>query len=199
MHARAEPDNHSANVLRCFIVISAIVVVMIVLLRLEGRVWWCERGEYWRLWIGNVWTPHCSQHLLDPYSITHISHGLIFYSVLAIFCRRLSIGWRLAIALGIAAGWEVLENSPMVIDRYRTATMSLDYLGDSIVKSLGDVGCCAAGFFIARALGLWKTAIVFLASEILLVILIRDSLILSTFMLIAPVDAIKHWQTAGNV
>lgn len=175
------------------LVALGVIAVMVVSLRLEGRVWWCECRQA-RVWIGDVWTSHCSQHLFDPYSVTHVSHGLIFYSVLALACRRMAMGRRLCIAIAVAAGWEVLENSPMIIDRYRTATMSLDYLGDSIVNSTGDVISCAIGFFLARWLGLLKSALLFLATEVLLVFLIRDSLLLGTFMLIAPVESVKAWQ-----
>ena len=179
------------------LIILAILAVTIFAMRIEGRVWWCECRTF-RVWIGDVWTLHCSQHLLDPYSLTHFSHGLIFFSVLALVCPRVSLAWRLCIAIGIAAGWEILENSPLIINRYRTATMSLDYLGDSSVNAVGDVLCCFAGLFVARWLGLWKTVLLFLALEIALVFWIRDSLLLSTFMLISPIETIKTWQSQGH-
>jgi hypothetical protein len=175
----------------------AVVALSVILLRWEGRIWWCECRQL-RVWIGDVWTSHCSQHLFDPYSLTHISHGLIFYTLLAIFARRWPVGWRLCVAIGVAAGWEVLENSPLIINRYRTQTMSLDYLGDSVVNSLGDILSCVIGFFIARWIGLWKTILVFLATELLLLFLIRDGLVLGTLMLIKPIESIKAWQTAGR-
>ena len=178
-------------------IILAILGITIMAMRIEGRVWWCDCQTF-RVWISNVWTPHCSQHLLDPYSITHFSHGLIFFSVLALLVPRMSLVWRLCIAIAIAAGWEILENSPLIINRFRTATMSLDYLGDSAVNAVGDVLCCFAGFFVARWLGLWKTLALFLASEVVLVFWIRDSLLLSTFMLISPIEAIKTWQSQGH-
>ena len=100
------------------LVILAILAITIIAMRIEGRVWWCDCGTF-RFWISDVWTPHCSQHLLDPYSLTHFSHGLIFFSVLALIVPRMSLAWRLCIAIGIAAGWEILENSPLIINRYR--------------------------------------------------------------------------------
>ena len=180
-----------------WLAIIAILAITVACLRIEGRLWWCACGRPWP-WIADVWTSHCSQHLFDPYSITHVSHGLIFFSVMAVTLRRVPLGWRLCIAITLAAGWEVLENSPMIINRYRTATMSLDYLGDSVVNSMGDVLSCAIGFFLARWLGLLKSLLLFLATEILLVFLIRDSLMLSTFMLISPIQSVKEWQTAGH-
>ncbi|MBX3357663.1 MAG: DUF2585 family protein [Phycisphaeraceae bacterium] len=177
---------------------AAIIVAMVAAMRLEGRRWWCQCGEV-RLWSWDVWTPHCSQHLIDPYSITHLSHGLIFYMVLAWATPQWTRSWRLCTAIGIAAAWEVLENSPIIIDRYRSATMSLDYLGDSVVNSLGDVLSCIAGFFLAQALGWKKTLALLVAIELLLLVVIRDNLTLNVLMLVYPVDAIKAWQSVGHV
>ena len=175
-----------------------IVVVAAAALRLEGRIWWCECGEIGP-WRGDVWTKHCSQHLSDPYTITHLSHGLILYWFFAAVAKRWREGWRLCATVGVAGAWEVLENSAMVINRYRTVTMSLDYLGDSIVNATGDIVAAGLGFFVARALG-WKlTLALFVAAEIVLLILIRDNLTLNVIMLITPIEAIKNWQAAGHV
>jgi len=152
-----------------------------------------------RPWITNVWSSHCSQHLSDPYSLTHLSHGLIFYTVLAFAASRLSVAWRLCIAVAVAGGWEVLENSPFIINRYRDSTMSLEYMGDSVVNALGDVLSCILGFYLARALGLWKTVALFVVLELALLFLMRDNLTLNVIMLLYPVEAIKEWQTAGHV
>ena len=173
------------------------LLATVIAMRFEGRVWWCEQGDWWP-WIGDVWTPHCSQHLLDPYSITHASHGLIFYWALWPLRGKLSLPWRFCIAIAIAAVWEVVENSAFIVDRYRQATMSLDYLGDSVVNSLGDILSCAAGFFIARALGLLWTIVLFAVTEVGLLLLIRDNLTLNVIMLISPVEAIKEWQSEGH-
>ncbi len=182
------------------IMILIMLVAMVIAMRIEERIWFCQCGTI-RGWISDVWTSHCSQHLLDPYSVTHVGHGLIFFWVFMGVRRwiwpRLTTPWMLVLSVLIASGWEVLENSPFIINRYREATMSLDYLGDSILNSAADVGCCIAGFFMARWLGFWKTALFFLACEVVLVLTIRDSLILSTFMLIVPVESIKTWQMAN--
>lgn len=176
--------------------IAALIVLSVILLRIEGRRWWCQCATP-RVWIGDVWTSHCSQHLSDPYSLTHVSHGLIFFWALAWLAPRWPILWRLTVAVAIAAGWEVLENSPMIIERYRTATMSLDYLGDSAVNAVGDIASCALGFFIAMRLGLWLTVALFAAAEAILLLTIRDNLSLGVLMLIYPIDAIRDWQTAA--
>src|SRR5689334_13899566 len=155
-----------------WVAISAMLVLTVGVLRLEGRRWYCAGGEWWP-WVTNVWSKHCSQHPFDPYSLTHISHGLIFYGLLYLLARRLSLTWRLFIALTIAAGWEILENSTFIINRYREATMSFDYLGDSVTNSVGDIVSCGLGFFAAHRLG-WRGAlIIFLSTELLLLFLIR--------------------------
>ncbi len=176
---------------------AAIAALTIVLLKAEGRRWWCACGRPWP-WITDVWTSHCSQHLLDPYSLTHLSHGLIFFMAFALICPGVSFAWRLCMAVAIASGWEILENSPLIINRYRTATMSLDYLGDSVGNSLGDILSCFLGFFLARRIGLVWTLALFAAIEIVLLALIRDNLTLNVLMLVYPVQAIKAWQSVGH-
>jgi hypothetical protein len=174
-----------------------ILAVTVPLLRWEGRRWWCLCGKPW-VWASDVWSSHCSQHLFDPYTLTHISHGLIFCGVLAVAARRLAVAWRLCIAVALAAGWEVLENSALIINRYRAETMSLDYLGDSVGNSLGDILSCAIGFVIARRLGWRRSLAVFVALELVLLALIRDNLTLNVIMLAWPVPGIRAWQSAGH-
>ena len=181
-------------------------MLTVIALRLEGRRWWCACGQP-ALWKSDVWSSHCSQHLLDPYSFTHFSHGLIFCGVFTLlagllqrrFGRTLSVPWQLCVSVVVAALWEIAENSPFVIERYRSATMSLDYLGDSIANSLGDIGCCALGFVAARKLGWVRSLIVFVVIELVLLAWIRDNLTLNVVMLVWPIHAIKAWQTAGHV
>lgn len=175
----------------------AVVALSVLLLRAEGRRWWCQCDQV-RPWISDVWTSHCSQHLLDPYSLTHVSHGLIFCWVLGWLRPRWPTSWQLCVAVGLAAGWEVLENSPLIIERYRAATMSLDYLGDSVVNSLGDIASCVVGFLIAKRLGFVRSLALFVVMELLLLAFIRDNLSLGVLMLLFPIDAIKAWQVAGQ-
>jgi hypothetical protein len=187
------PDRRASH----WLAAAALLILAAALLRAEGRIWWCECGEP-RPWISDVWTRHCSQHLADPYTVTHISHGLLFFIVLARAAPRLDIGWRRAALVAAAAFWEVLENSPVIIERYRTETMSLDYLGDSIINSLGDILAAVLGFMLARRIGLVWSLALFAASELALLAVMRDNLTLNVLMLIHPIDAIKVWQTAGH-
>ncbi len=178
---------------------SAFVLLTIFVLYLQGRIWWCKWDSPYLLWSSDAWSKHSSQHLFDPYSFTHVLHGLLFYAALfLIFRRRLSLAWLLFVAVSVESGWEILENSKAVIERYRTATFSLDYFGDSIANSFGDVLSCAAGFLIAHKLAFWRSLFLFALVEIVLIFTIRDSLLINIIMLIHPIEAIKAWQTGAD-
>lgn len=173
--------------------IALILVGAMYQLRSQGRLWICSCG-YFLLWTGDIWSSDNSQHLLDPYSFTHMLHGFMFWWLLAWTLPRLSIVWRLTLAVSIEALWEVIENSNFVIQRYREATLALGYQGDTIINSLGDILLCAIGFLIARWLGLRRSLALFVLTEIVLLIWIRDGLILNIVMLIYPIDGIREWQ-----
>ncbi|HEY3968967.1 MAG TPA: DUF2585 family protein [Planctomycetaceae bacterium] len=171
-----------------------LLIATVFALRGEGRRWWCACGQA-NLWIGNPQSEHGSQHLFDPYSFTHILHGVLLCGVLAWIVPRLSLGRALAATVFFEALWEVLENSEMIIQRYRTGTVALGYEGDSVANSLGDILSCGFGFLVARRIGLrWSIALV-VASELILLWWIRDNLTLNIVMLIWPIDAVKKWQT----
>lgn len=168
-------------------------LAMIFLLRAQGRVWWCKLGDYAPATL-DAWTTHTSQHVFDPYSLTHVLHGILFFWLIAALFEKWSFGARLALALFVEAFWEVLENSNAVIEHYRENTASLDYFGDSILNSVGDLGACGIGFYIAARLGWRRSLAVFLLTEIVLLVWIRDSLLLNVLMLIYPLESIKAWQ-----
>lgn len=189
-----------AHPIAAAISISCFLATGLIMYFAQGRVAYCACRRL-NLWSGNVWSSHCSQHVLDPYSFTHFSHGLIlyfFFSLLAPYISRPSHPARFAATLVVAAAWEILENSPFIINRYRTATMSLDYLGDSVTNALGDILCAALGYLAAHRLGLRNTTILFILIELLLLILIRDNLTTNIIMLIHPIEALKTWQSAGH-
>jgi hypothetical protein len=175
----------------------AVVLVQAVVLRVLGQVWWCKCAS-WVPWSFDIWSNHNSQHLIDPYSFTHVLHGLVFYAVLAGLLRlRVApkkLAWRAVIAVVFEAAWEILENTPLVIDRYREATISLDYHGDSIANSVSDVGCCLLGFALAARLPVRASIGSFVATELILLAWIRDSLVLNVIMLVWPIEAIRTWQ-----
>lgn len=176
------------------ITIAVIVVAATVILAIQGRVVWCEAGDLWP-WSWTIISRHNSQHIIDPYSFTHILHGILEFWLIGLVFYKLPMAWRFVIAIFIESSWEVVENTSYIINRYREATLSLDYFGDSITNSLADIVCCGLGFMIAKKIGSWWSLALFIATETILILTIRDSLILNIIMLIYPLDAIKGWQT----
>lgn len=170
-----------------------IVIAAVVILQIQGRVWWCQAGDI-TPWSWNIWSTHNSQHIIDPYSFTHVLHGVLEFWLIGLVFSRMPMVWRLALAVFIESTWEVAENSATVIERYRSATISLDYFGDSIINSVADIACCSLGFLIAYKLRFWRSLALFVITEILLIVFIRDSLIINIIMLLFPVEAIRSWQ-----
>jgi len=148
-------------------------------------------------WDGNIWSSENSQRFADAYSFSHIVHGMLFYAGLWLVARKWPIRYRLLIALALEAGWEILENSPLIINRYREATISLGYTGDSVLNSLSDVLMMTVGFLFAYRAKPGVTVAAIIVMEVGCALWIRDNLTLNIIMLIHPVDAIKHWQMAG--
>ncbi|MGI9455229.1 MAG: DUF2585 family protein [Aeoliella sp.] len=169
------------------------IAATIALLRWQGRPWWCACGQL-RLWVGDAFSSHTSQHLADPYSFTHLQHGLVLFWLVSWAAKKWKWPWQRWLAVAIEAGWELLENTKFIIDRYRETTAALGYTGDSILNSLGDILFCYVGLHVARKLGWRNTWLLFLAIEAVLLLTIRDSLLLNIVMLLAPIDAIKTWQ-----
>jgi hypothetical protein len=172
----------------------AATALMIFVLYAQGRVWWCKSGDY-RVYVNEAWnSSHTSQHFFDPYTFTHVLHGIMFFWLINLIFPKISTAWQLFITILVEAAWEVLENSNFIIEKYRENTASLDYFGDSILNSVGDLLACAIGFLIAKKIGWWKSLIFFLLTEIALLLWIRDGLLLNILMLIYPLDAVKNWQ-----
>jgi hypothetical protein len=146
------------------------------------------------LWVGARDSPKTSQMLADWYSLSHIVHGLLFYAALWLLARRWPVEWRFLTALLIEAAWEVTENTPFVIDRYRATTAALGYTGDSVINSLSDILMMTFGFFLARRLPVWAAIALVLALEVIPLFTIRDNLTLNVWQLIAPNKALQAWQ-----
>lgn len=173
----------------------AATLAMVLLLCLQGRVWWCKLGDY-NIYVHQAWgSSHTSQHLFDPYTFTHILHGVIVFWIAGLIFSKLAVPWKFLIAICVEAGWEILENTNFIIEKYRENTASLDYFGDSILNSVGDVAACAAGFWVAVKLGWWRSLAFFVAVELVLLVWIRDSLLLNIVMLLYPLQVVKDWQT----
>lgn len=176
-----------------YAVTAAIIALAAAWLLYVGRVPICDCG-YVKLWHGQTMSSENSQHLTDWYTPSHIIHGLLFYGLLHLTARRLSVAWRLSIATLVESAWEILENSEAVIERYRSVTISLDYYGDSVINSVADIVAMIAGFFLARVLPVWASVALIVFFEALTTWLIRDGLALNILMLLWPLDAVKLWQ-----
>lgn len=156
----------------------------------DGRFGW---------WDGDIWSSENSQRVADAYSFSHLAHGILFYGILWLLARRLPLHVRFSVALVAEAGWEVLENSPIIINRYREATISLGYVGDSVLNSCCDIGMMALGFWFARSVRPRWSAAAVVAMEVGCLLWVRDNLTLNVLMLVHPIEAIKAWQSAGHL
>jgi len=176
---------------------AGIMLLTAALLAWMGHVVICKCG-YIKLWHASRTDSETSQHLTDWYTYSHILHGIILYWLTGVLSQgRLSVAARLVIATSIEATWEVVENTPFIINRYRAVTISRDYFGDSIVNSLADITAMIAGFMLAARLPAWVTVALLIGVEITLLVLIRDNLILNAIMLIHPTEWLRAWQAGG--
>lgn len=177
---------------------SAAILILIVTATV---LWWMGRPPICTcgaidLWVNESDSDRTSQMLADWYSFSHIVHGLLFYAALWLVFRKWPVETRFLVALAIEAAWEIIENTPMIINRYREETAALGYTGDSVLNSVSDIAMMALGFLIARKLPVWWAVAVVIVLELVPLFVIRDNLTLNVWMLLAPNDALKAWQAA---
>ena len=179
-----------------FPTVLGILLITAIMLLLMGRDAICSCG-YISLWHGDPNSSGNSQHITDHYTFSHIIHGFIFYWALGTFGKQVTKGKRFIIALLIEVVWELLENSNMMIDRYRTATISLSYYGDSIVNSMSDIFAFIIGYRLAGKFPTWLTVTLAIGIELIVGYLIRDNLTLNVLMLLYPLNTVRIWQAGG--
>ncbi|HZS63885.1 MAG TPA: DUF2585 family protein [Xanthobacteraceae bacterium] len=196
---REKPGVSDAGNTRDFVLVAVSFTVMqAVVLYLMGQPPICTCGTL-KLWVGAVNGPENSQQFTDWYSFSHFIHGIIFYFVLWLIFPRTSLGLRFALAIGLEAGWEMLENTPFIIGRYRQSALANGYSGDSIVNSLSDTLIAVGGFAFARLAPAWASAALILALESFVGFMIRDNLTLNIIQLIHPSKMISLWQMNGHM
>ena len=159
------------------------------------RKLWGVSGEP-GIWSGDIWSSHNSQYMTDPYTFSHITHGVLWYGLLALVAKKLPVRVRFILAVALECAWEVFENTDMVIQRYRAATISLNYYGDSVMNSMCDILTAVLGFILAAMLPTRVTLIGVIVLEVALALWIHDNLLLNVLMLIRPIQAIRAWQLA---
>jgi len=175
------------------LVLVGVALAMAAVLLAMGRVPICECGTV-KLWHGAVNSAENSQHLADWYAPSHFIHGLLFYGLFRLVAPRAPLGARAVMAALLEAAWEIAENTPAVIARYREATAALGYSGDSVVNSLADLGFMLLGFLLASRLPWWGSVLLGVGLELLALAMIRDNLTLNVLMLLWPVPVIRSWQ-----
>jgi hypothetical protein len=172
---------------------AAIIVVAAASLLLMGRQPWYRSGPV-ELWTGDAWGPENSQQFTDPYTFTHVIHGVLFYCLLRLVVPRLPVTARGLLTTALESAWEVFENTDLVINRYRAATLALGYYGDSVLNSVGDILACIIGFVLAARLPMRVTIAMAIAIELVLLLWVRDNLSLNLLMLVYPLEAVRNWQ-----
>ena len=191
---------HRSRTTNTFKLVAGVLAVVAVTVAVEawmGRLLFGPDGRFG--WLEtDIWSSSQSQRVFDPYTFSHILHGVLFYALLWLVARKSPISTRFIAAVALEGVWEILENSPIIIDRYRAVTIAQGYIGDSILNSVSDIVMAALGFLIAWRLTVWQSVAFVVVTEVLMLVLIRDNLTLNIVMLVWPIDGIREWQMVGH-
>jgi Protein of unknown function (DUF2585) len=174
----------------------AVALGTAAILWLMGRPPICRCGTV-ELWVASTSSAKTSQMLADWYSTSHVLHGILFFAAFALILRRVSVERRFLLAVALEAAWELIENSPVIINRYRHATVAVGYTGDSILNSMSDIAMMGLGFWLARKLPWQATLVIAIVLELVPLAVIRDNLLLNVWQLIAPNAQLRAWQAGG--
>jgi uncharacterized protein DUF2585 len=197
MSTGAGAKSAAANRVALYIGIGgAIIAFQALIVSLMGHPIICTCGHV-SLWYPGQSGPETSQQLTDWYTFTHIEHGFLFYWLLWAVAPRMPFGTRLMIAMGIETTWEIIENTPFIINRYRQGALAEGYFGDSVINSVSDSLSALLGGLLARFLPVKLGAALVVATELFLAVMIRDNLALNIVQLVHPTEAISRWQTGG--
>ena len=192
----AQPHGVGRSIEPVFLaIVLGIIALQAVTLLAMGSPPICKCGHI-SLWYANPAGPETSQQITDWYTFTHVIHGIAFYLLLWLIAPRAPLGLRLALAVGIEVAWEIVENTPLIIERYRQSALAQGYVGDSVLNSVSDTCAAIFGFYLARHLPVKATAGLVIASELFLAVMIRDNLILNVVQLLHPTPALSRWQTS---
>ncbi|MEX0752065.1 MAG: DUF2585 family protein [Xanthobacteraceae bacterium] len=181
----------------CLLIGAGFIALQALALLAMGHPLICTCGTI-KLWHGGISSPENSQHLTDWYTYSHVIHGFGFYLLLWFIAPRMPLGLRFAIAIGLEAGWEIVENAPLIMDRYRQSALAQGYFGDSVVNSVVDTLAAALGLVLARILPVWIIVALVIGLELFAVYTIRDNLTLNIIQLIRPSESISQWQMGGQ-
>ncbi len=183
-----------------WVVIVGLLLVMVITGAIEystGRSLFGPDGRFgW--WEPSVWSSENSQRVADAYSFSHIIHGMLFYAFLWWVARKVPMKYRFILAIIMEALWELLENSPIIIDRYRAVTIAQGYIGDSVLNSVSDIVMAGIGFVISWYYRFWTSVVLIILMELGCLFWVRDNLTLNVVMLAVPSESLKNWQAEGN-
>ncbi len=179
-----------------FLAVGVFLVAQALVLYLLGQPAICECG-YVKFWEGVVLSSGNSQHFTDWYTFSHVIHGFLFYWILTLVAPRLSLGTRLLLAIGVEITWEIVENTPWLIEHYREQALAQGYIGDSILNSVSDTVAAGLGFLLAWRLPILATIALGIGLELFVGFSIRDNLMLNVLGLFHQFEFISVWQTGG--